>query len=756
MALVVKDRVRETSTTTGTGTVTLGGAYDGYQTFASAVADGSTVFYCIHNTATAYDTEWEVGLGTFTASGTTISRDTIYSSSNSGSAVNFSAGTKEVFLTYPAEKAVYEDATGNVTVPGKITVGAEPTADSDVATKLYVDNLVATGIDVHDPVRVESPTALSPVTYNNGTAGVGATLTNAGTQVALVIDGVTVNTNDRVLIYTQTDATQNGIYVVTDTGSGSTNWVLTRATDADSNGTLGPDTLSQGTYVYVQEGNTGAGESYVCSTVGTITFGTTEITFSQFSAVPTFTGGTNIDVTAQTISLTGVVDETNGGTGNSSYVTGDTLYASGTNTLGKLSGNTTTTKKFLSQTGTGSASQAPAWEQPAFTDVTGTVGSGQLSGSYTGITGVGTLAAGTWNANLIGIAYGGTGQSTATAAFDALAPDQTGNSGKYLTTNGSTTSWAALSVGDGTLTMATSGTGLSGSATFTANDTDNVSFTVTSNATDANTAGAIVARDGSGNFSAGTITASLSGNASTATTATNASNVATADDTTTNATYYPTFVTASSSNNPIKVSSTKLTYNPSTGTLSSTTFSGALSGNATTATTLQTARNIQGVSFNGSADITVVTGGTGVSVAGTAVSIGQAVGTGSNVQFNSLGVGTAASGTAGEIRATNNVTAYYSDDRLKTKLGSIENALDKLCSLSGFYYEANETAQALGYEAVKEVGVSAQEVQKVLPEVVVPAPIDENYLTVRYERVLPLVIEAIKELRAEVKALKGE
>lgn len=125
-----------------------------------------------------------------------------------------------------------------------------------------------------------------------------------------------------------------------------------------------------------------------------------------------------------------------------------------------------------------------------------------------------------------------------------------------------------------------------------------------------------------------------------------------------------------------------------------------------------------------------------------------------NSQFNSVGVGTAASGTAGEIRATNNVTAYYSDERLKTKLGNIDNALNKVNSLSGFYYEANEIAQALGYEIKKEVGVSAQEVQAIMPEVVAPAPIDDKYLTVRYEKLVPLLIEAIKELSAEVDKLK--
>jgi hypothetical protein len=125
-----------------------------------------------------------------------------------------------------------------------------------------------------------------------------------------------------------------------------------------------------------------------------------------------------------------------------------------------------------------------------------------------------------------------------------------------------------------------------------------------------------------------------------------------------------------------------------------------------------------------------------------------------NSQFNSIGVGTAASATAGEIRATNNITAFFSDDRLKTKLGKIEGALDKLCSLEGFYYEPNEVAQSLGYAVIREVGISAQQMKEVLPEIVVPAPVDEKYMTVRYERALPLVIEAIKELRAEIEALK--
>jgi hypothetical protein len=126
-----------------------------------------------------------------------------------------------------------------------------------------------------------------------------------------------------------------------------------------------------------------------------------------------------------------------------------------------------------------------------------------------------------------------------------------------------------------------------------------------------------------------------------------------------------------------------------------------------------------------------------------------------NKQVGSLGVGTAASGTTGEIRATNSITSFYSDDRLKTRLGKIENALDKICALEGFYYEANATAQALGYTVNREVGVSAQSTQKEMAEIVKPAPISDQYLTVQYEKFAPYIIEAIKELRAEIETLKG-
>lgn len=107
MALVLADRVRETTTTAGTGTITLDGAVVGFQTFA-AVGDGNVTYYTIAGQGTS---EWEVGIGTYTSSGTTLSRDTVLSSSAGGTTkVTFSAGIKDVFVVYPSERAVYYDA----------------------------------------------------------------------------------------------------------------------------------------------------------------------------------------------------------------------------------------------------------------------------------------------------------------------------------------------------------------------------------------------------------------------------------------------------------------------------------------------------------------------------------------------------------------------------------------------------------------------------------------------------------------------
>jgi hypothetical protein len=162
---------------------------------------------------------------------------------------------------------------------------------------------------------------------------------------------------------------------------------------------------------------------------------------------------------------------------------------------------------------------------------------------------------------------------------------------------------------------------------------------------------------------------------------------------------------------------------------------------------------------SGTAPVTSISGTINqITVTGTTsanLTLPQSIATTSNVQFGTIGVGTAPdTANTGSIRAINNITSYYSDDRLKTRIENISGALEKLQTLNGFYYKANDLAQSLGYTDKTEVGLSAQEVQEVLPEVVVPAPIDEKYLTIHYERLIPLLVEAIKELSAEVEKLK--
>jgi hypothetical protein len=917
MAIVLKDRVKVTSGVTGTGTVTLGAAASGFQDF-SAIGNGNITYYTI---AQQSGDEWEVGKGTVTESAGTwyLARDTVFESSNGGTAVNFTAGTKDVFVTYPAERAIYEEPDGqtlidggpitvlgeNVTVnpsleaelgkfvgnvdsfgqvynlnqsdgssasadfvvyndattdgythftdmginssnyssvdyplftPGSgyvfhdgddffignqtankdvvlfaggvdtpnvvarlsgtdqsaafegdvsvagtfgadgaatfgstVTLNADPTLALQAATKQYVDNATSNGFHVHTPVLVATTGNLT-ATYNNGTAGVGATLTNSGAQAALSIDGVSLSVNDRVLVWQQTTGTQNGVYVVTTVGDGSTNWVLTRSSDADTSSEGDPNSLGGGDYFFVNSGATLGYFAFVCTNTDTITFGTTDITFTEFSQVPSYVVNSPLSLVGNVLSLSGTVAATNGGTGTATVTTGDLLYGSGTNTWGKLAagaaykslvmngagtapewnavalnqsgavsgalptgnggtglttytlgdlvyssatntlaklaGNTTTTKLFLSQTGTGGGSAAPAWAQPAASDISGlassattdttdasnissgTLPSARLNGSYTGITGVGTLAAGTWNGTTIAANYGGTGQSSYTTGDILYASGSTALSkladvayGNVLLSGGVGTapSYGKVSLTDhitGTLAVANGGTG----STTAGGARTNLDVPSTS-----------------GSGASGTWGISVSGSAGSAS--------------------YAAYLTGAPAYT-----------NGSDGWWRS-------EGN----TGWYNATHVGGVYMEDSTWVRVYA--------------------------------SKAFYVANAIAAAGSVTAYYSDMRLKTKTGKIESALDKVGQLEGFYYVENDLAKSFGYNNDKQqVALSAQAVKEVMPEAVSLAPFDmhttddgkivsksgDEYLTVDYARLVPLLVEAINELRAEVKALKGQ
>ena len=190
MALVLKDRVQETTTTTGTGTLTLGGAVTGYQSF-SAIGNANTTYYAIYATG---GSEWEVGIGTYTASGTTLSRDTVLSSSNSGSLVSFSAGTKNVWCDYPAVKAVYYDLNGNITTnslfEGFSNVAAAGT--TTVLTVSSVPNYVVTGSGGQTyqlPDATTLPNGVNFTFNNNQSSGTIVVKNNSSTTIATIQSG---------------------------------------------------------------------------------------------------------------------------------------------------------------------------------------------------------------------------------------------------------------------------------------------------------------------------------------------------------------------------------------------------------------------------------------------------------------------------------------------------------------------------------------------------------------------------------------
>ena len=398
---------------TGTGVLVFGTS----PTFTTSVVTGSTSFDVFNTTATT--------VNAFGAVQTlNIGNATYGKISTSASNVTIASGTNATNSTV----TIQPQGTGTVDVSNKrITSVADPTQAQDAATKAYVD-AVKTGLTVKDSARVATTGALT-VTYANGTAGVGATLTNAETQAALTLDSIVLNVGDRVLVKDQTAALQNGIYTVTNVGSASTNWVLTRATDFDQspNGEIGG-----GDFVFVQEGTANADNGYVVTTNGTITVGTTSIDWAQFSGAGQITAGAGLTKTGNTIDVGGTanritinadsVDIASTYVGQTSITTLGTVGTgtwqgtviagqyggTGVNNNGKtitLGGNLTTSGAF-----------ATTLTVTATTNVTlpttGTLAT--LAGTETFTNK--TLSTGsTWQGNIVAVSYGGTGANTFTS-----------------------------------------------------------------------------------------------------------------------------------------------------------------------------------------------------------------------------------------------------------------------------------------------------------------------------------------------------
>ena len=190
MALVVADRVKETTTTTGTGTITLAGAEPNFISFTSALSDGDTTYYAIVDDA---NSDFEVGLGTFTASGTTLARTTVLASSNSGSAVDLQSGTKEVFVNYPADKSVYLDNNNKLIVNGVIAV---PVIKSANYTASAGEFIVASAGSITITLPA-SPSAGDVVTVKDGTGAAATTSFTVGRNGSNIASSATDLTFDK-------------------------------------------------------------------------------------------------------------------------------------------------------------------------------------------------------------------------------------------------------------------------------------------------------------------------------------------------------------------------------------------------------------------------------------------------------------------------------------------------------------------------------------------------------------------------------
>jgi len=206
----------------------------------------------------------------------------------------------------------FVDLSTNQSIAGIKTFSTEivvptPTNSSDAVTKAYADS-IAQGLSVKTAANEATTAALPANTYNNGASGVGATLT-ATSNAALTVDGVTVSTNDRVLVKNEVAGANNGIYTVTQTGSGSAPYILTRSTDMNTGSQV------TGAFVFITSGTVNSDNGFVVSGSGPYTMGTTVITWTQFSGAGQITAGTGITKSGNTLSLTTPVSVTNGGTG---------------------------------------------------------------------------------------------------------------------------------------------------------------------------------------------------------------------------------------------------------------------------------------------------------------------------------------------------------------------------------------------------------------------------------------------------------
>jgi hypothetical protein len=501
------------------------------------------------------------------------------------------------------------NGTGNIDANAAfITNVKDPTNAQDAATKQYVDS-VAQGIDAKASVVYATAAALPSCTYNNGTLGVGATLTGTANGT-LSVDGQAVTGTIRLLIKNEAAPANNGIYTVTQTGNATAAFILTRSTDMD----VWSEVPSA--FVFVESGSTNADTGWVSTADATGTMGTTAITWVQFSAAGAYTAGTGLTLTGSTFSvnasqtqvtsvgtLTGLTMGTNAAitlSGAASQITGANLISA---TL--LTGTLTTaaqpnvtsvgTLTSLAVTGNASAGNLNTAGAVVASTLTSNVATGTAPLTVTSTTRVSNLNVAYANvADNINVAAG-TGNN-----FLIFANAATGNVAELTSTG------LIANLSNNSITATTFVGALSGAAT-SATTAGTVTTAAQPNITSVGTLTGLTIGNATANavFGNGTITlnsglitgngaglsqlagANVTGTVASATAATNAS--ALLQNTSTATTVYPTFTTSSANGNSSAVINTSISANLGNASITATTFVGALSGAATTAGTVTTA-----------------------------------------------------------------------------------------------------------------------------------------------------------------------
>jgi hypothetical protein len=316
------------------------------------------------------------------------------------------------------------NGTGTVDVnSARITGVGTPTQGTDAANKSYVD-AVKQALDIKDSVRVATTAALTVTAAGSGAT---KTLTNAATQTAITLDSIVLALNDRVLVKDQAAGADNGIYTVTNVGSASTNWVLTRASDADISADVTP-----GMFAFVEQGTVNADNGFVLTTDGPVTLETTALVFVQFSGAGQITAGAGLTKSGNTIDAVGTANRISVAADSidiaSTYVGQTSITTLGTigtgtwqgSVIGATYGGTGVNNGASTLTLAGSVTHSGAFTQ-TFTATAATSVTLPTTGTLATLAGIETLTnktlstGSTWNGNTIGVAYGGTGITTATA-----------------------------------------------------------------------------------------------------------------------------------------------------------------------------------------------------------------------------------------------------------------------------------------------------------------------------------------------------